>query len=77
MPVVLLDTEVAREIYGPAARYVERAEPAAIETALEAVLFDRDARARLLGAAPATLERYSWRECAQRTLQILLACAKS
>jgi glycosyltransferase involved in cell wall biosynthesis len=76
MPVVLLDTEVAREIYGPAAHYVARPEPEAIATALEAVLFDGAERARLLAAAPATLERYSWRECAQRTLQVLLACAR-
>jgi len=27
-------------------------------------------------AAP-TLERYSWRDCAHRTLQVLLACTRS
>ena len=77
VPAVLLDTEVAREIYGPAARYVERADPDLIASALEAALFDEAERTRLLGAAPATLGRYSWRECAQRTLQVLLSCARS
>lgn len=77
VPVVLLDTEVAREIYGPAARYVERADPTLIAGALDSVLYDPSERARLLAAAPATLERYSWRECAQRTLQVLLSCARS
>ena len=76
VPIVLLSTDVAREIYGPAATYVERAEPASIAEALERVLFDDTERARTLGAAPAQLERYSWRECAQRTLQVLLAAAR-
>jgi glycosyltransferase involved in cell wall biosynthesis len=77
VPVVLLDTEVAREIYGPAARYVERPDPATIADALEAVLFDQAERTRLLGAAAPTLERYSWRDCAHRTLQVLLSCARN
>jgi glycosyltransferase involved in cell wall biosynthesis len=77
VPVVLLDTEVAREIYGPAARYVERPEPALIADALESVMFDQAERGRLLGAAAPTLERYSWRECAHRTLQVLLSCARA
>jgi glycosyltransferase involved in cell wall biosynthesis len=75
VPIVVLDTEVAREIYGPAAVYVPSPEPALVEAALEAVIFDPAARARVLDAAPAVLERYSWQESAQRTLQALLAAA--
>ena len=75
VPVVLLDTEVSREIYGPAAGYVERPDPDLIATALERALFDDHERTRVLNAAAVQLERYSWRECAQRTLQVLLACA--
>jgi len=75
VPIVVLDTEVAREIYGPAAVYVPSPEPALVDGALEAVLFDATTRARILEAAPAVLERYSWRESAQRTLQVLLAAA--
>jgi alpha-1,3-rhamnosyl/mannosyltransferase len=74
MPIVVLDTAVAREIYGPAAIYVERPEAALIAAALEQALFDTAERARLADAAARHLERYSWHECAQRTLQVLLAC---
>jgi glycosyltransferase involved in cell wall biosynthesis len=76
IPIVVLDTDVAREIYGPAAAYVDRPEPALIEAALERALFDEGERMRLLEAAPPQLERYSWTECARRTLQVLLACAR-
>ena len=75
VPVVLLDSEVAREIYGPAALYVGRADAAVIAEGLERVLFDERQRASLLQAAALQLERYSWDECARRTLQVLLACA--
>ena len=77
IPIVLLATDVAREIFGPAATYVDRAEPALIADGLERVLFDEAERARVLAAAGAQLERYSWRESAHRTLQVLLACARS
>jgi len=75
VPPVVLDTDVAREIYGPSAAYVARPEPALIASALETVLTDRAERQRILDAAPRVLARYSWRECAHRTLQVLLACA--
>jgi glycosyltransferase involved in cell wall biosynthesis len=77
VPIVVLDTEVAREIYGPSAVYVSRPEPRLVEHALERVLFDDEERARLRDAARAMLPRYSWRECAQRTLQVLIASATS
>jgi glycosyltransferase involved in cell wall biosynthesis len=75
IPIVVLDTEVTREIYGPAARYVATPDAGSIAAALEAVLFDPDERARILSAASSVLGRYSWRESAQRTLQVLLASA--
>jgi glycosyltransferase involved in cell wall biosynthesis len=73
IPIVVLDTEIAREIYGPAAVYLERPDPALIASALEQVLNDGSERARLIEAGRLQVERYSWRECAQRTLQVLLA----
>lgn len=76
LPIVVLDTTVAREIYGPAAMYVPRAEPDAIANALERALFDPAERSRVLAASHDVLARYSWEECARRTLQILLACAR-
>jgi glycosyltransferase involved in cell wall biosynthesis len=77
VPIVVLDTEVAREISGPAAVSVERPDPLLVERALERVLFDDGERERLRDAARSVLERYSWRECAQRTLQVLLSCARN
>jgi len=74
-PIVLLDTEVAREIYGVAAEYVARPEPTLVAASLERVLTDNAVRSRLLDAGVAQLQRYSWRECARRTLQVLLASA--
>jgi glycosyltransferase involved in cell wall biosynthesis len=67
---------VAREIYGAAALFVARPDPALIAAALERLLGDAGERTRLLSAAGAQLQRYSWRECAQRTLQVLLASAR-
>jgi glycosyltransferase involved in cell wall biosynthesis len=76
IPVVVLDTEIAREIYGPAAEYVARPDPGLIAAALERLLVSDEERARLIEAGAAQVERYSWDECARRTLQVLLACAR-
>lgn len=75
VPPVVLDTEVAREIYGPSAEYVREPTPELIAAGLETVVSDQGARERILDASAGVLRRYSWRECAQRTLQVLLACA--
>jgi glycosyltransferase involved in cell wall biosynthesis len=71
VPIIVLDTEVSREVYGPAALYLPKPDPVLIESALERVLFDTDERARLLAAAPAVHRRYSWDATARRTLQAL------
>jgi glycosyltransferase involved in cell wall biosynthesis len=76
IPVVVLDTDVSREIYGPAAEYVAQPEPGLIAAALERLLVDGEERSRLIEAGAAQVGRYSWDECARRTLQVLLACAK-
>jgi glycosyltransferase involved in cell wall biosynthesis len=75
IPVLLLDTPVAREICGDAALYVKRADPALIEQALESLLFNNAERERILGAASALLPRYSWTACARRVLHILVEAA--
>jgi glycosyltransferase involved in cell wall biosynthesis len=75
IPVLLLDTPVAREICGDAALYVKRADPALIEQALESLLFNNAERERILGAASSLLPRYSWTECARRVLHILVEAA--
>jgi glycosyltransferase involved in cell wall biosynthesis len=73
IPIVVLDTEISREIYGAAAEFVQRPDPALIATALERVLTSDAERARLIDAGTQQVERYSWSECAHRTLQILLS----
>ena len=73
VPVVVLDTPIAREIYGPAAVYLERPDPGLIADALTRLVEPSGERARLIDAGMQQVQRYSWRECAQRTLQLLLA----
>jgi glycosyltransferase involved in cell wall biosynthesis len=72
IPIVVLDTPVAREIYGPAARYVAAPNPRLIEPALEEVLYDPSVRARVLDAAPAVVAKYSWQACARGVLDVLV-----
>ena len=77
IPIVVLDTAVAREIYGPAAIYVERPEPSLVADAIARALLDEQERRRMLDAARHVLARYSWAECARRTLQVILASGAS
>ena len=72
LPVLLLDTPVAREVCDDAARYVARPDPALIEDSLRALLFDAGERERILAAAPRVLARYSWADCAKRVLRVLV-----
>lgn len=70
---IVLDTPVAREIYGDAARYVARG--AALDASLAAALVDLvgdgEARAAVLRHAPAVLSRYDWSRTAAETLAAL------
>ena len=71
VPPVVLDTAVAREVYGGAAAYVAAPDPGLVAEALTAMLTDRDQRERLLGAAPAVLARYHWADAAAATLRAI------
>jgi glycosyltransferase involved in cell wall biosynthesis len=71
VPVVVTDTPVAREVYGPSACYVRAGEVDDAAAAIDRLLTDEAERARLLAAAPAILARYRWEETADRTLQAL------
>ena len=71
VPSVLFDTEVAREVCGDAALYVRVGDAAGITSALDSLLFDEATRARVLGAGPAVLARYSWTRAAAETLAAL------
>jgi glycosyltransferase involved in cell wall biosynthesis len=77
IPIVVLDTAVAREVYGPAALYVSAPDPMRVEEALELALFDEDVRTTVLREARSIVARYSWGECARRVLHALLDAADS
>ena len=76
IPVLLLDTAVAREVFGHAAMYVKRPDPLLIEQALDTLLFDSAERTRLLAEGERLLNRYSWTECARRILRTLVEAAR-
>lgn len=76
VPIVALDTPVAREVFENAAVYVAEPRPELIEQALDRVLFDAGERDRTLGAAQPLLERYSWSNCSRRVLSALLAAGE-
>ena len=68
VPVVMLDTPVARETCGEAALYVSPGDLQGLAGALRSLMFDADVRSRLLARAPEILARYSWDTAAQETL---------
>jgi glycosyltransferase involved in cell wall biosynthesis len=69
VPIVVLDTAVAREVYGEAAWYVPpETDVVSAAEAIRTLLEDRDSRARFLSHAPAVLARYSWDTAADATL---------
>jgi len=69
VPIVVLDTPVAREVYGDAAWYVPRETDVRVATqAILTLIDDAASRERILAAAPAVLARYSWDTAADATL---------
>ena len=72
VPPVVLDTPVAREVYGAAARYVGDLTPDAIAGALIDLLTRREARDALLQHRDTVLAHYSWPRAAEATLHALL-----
>jgi glycosyltransferase involved in cell wall biosynthesis len=75
IPVVLLDTPVAREVFGAAARYVPAGDIPAAAAALAELLGSPDAREAVMREAPAVLARYSWPDAARRTMAALESAA--
>ena len=69
VPIVVLDTTIAHEVYGDAAWYVPQDAPAAAAAdAIRRLLTDPERAAQLLTRAPAILQRFSWDEAAAQTL---------
>jgi glycosyltransferase involved in cell wall biosynthesis len=76
IPIVVLDTVVAREVYGRAALYVSAPDPGRVEEALELALFDEKVRATALREAQPVVARYSWSDTARRVLRALVDAAR-
>jgi glycosyltransferase involved in cell wall biosynthesis len=68
VPVVAVDTAVAREVYGDAAVFVRAGDIAATAAALTRLLTSPQAAAEQLARAPGVLARYSWDDAAGKTL---------
>ncbi len=72
IPPVLLDTPIAREICGPAARYIPASNTgAALVDALVDCLSHEASRRAILQHAPGVLARYSWAHTAAATLDAI------
>lgn len=71
VPIVLLDTPVAREVYGDAALYVPAADLAATADALTRLLLDPALRDAQMERAQRVLARYCWPEAARLTLDVI------
>ncbi|MBI4476472.1 MAG: glycosyltransferase family 4 protein [Acidobacteria bacterium] len=72
VPIVVLDTPIARELYGDAAAYVRPGDIAGTAVALTSMLEDSDQRRRLLDRARSIVAGFSWAEAARRTLEELV-----
>jgi glycosyltransferase involved in cell wall biosynthesis len=75
LPTVVLDTAVAREVYGNGARYVPEGDATAVADALVALIRDPIVRAQQVGAADRVVAGYRWEDTARRTWDALLAAA--
>ncbi len=71
VPPVVLDTAVAREVYGDAAVFVSRGDVSGTATALRRLLVDPSSATPILTSGRAVLGRYSWDAAADRTLEHL------
>jgi glycosyltransferase involved in cell wall biosynthesis len=75
VPVVVLDTPVAHEVYGDAARYVQANDIEGTAAALRSILLSPSSADGQMAQAPAVLARYSWDRAATETLTALEALA--
>jgi glycosyltransferase involved in cell wall biosynthesis len=71
VPIVVLDTPIAREVYGDAAEFVGVGDIDGTASAIARFLESRSAARDQLLRAPAVLARYSWERAADDTLHHL------
>jgi glycosyltransferase involved in cell wall biosynthesis len=77
LPTVVLDTPVAREVYGQGARYVPAGDATAVADALVELLRDPIARAAQIAAADQVVARYRWEDTARQTWEALVTAAEA
>jgi glycosyltransferase involved in cell wall biosynthesis len=73
LPTVVLDTAVAREVYGPGAWYVPAGDAGAVAAALVSLLRDPTQRASQAAAGIDVAARYRWQDAARATWDALVA----
>ena len=71
VPIVVLDTPVAREVYGEAAQYVTVGDVRGTADILTRLLRDPRSAEPLMQHAPEVLARCSWESCASATLEAI------
>jgi glycosyltransferase involved in cell wall biosynthesis len=76
VPSVMVDTPVAREVYGDAAVYVAAGDIAGTAAALSRLLADAGERAALVERAAVLWQRHDWGRAADDTLQVLREAAR-
>jgi glycosyltransferase involved in cell wall biosynthesis len=78
VPPIVLDTPVASEVYGPAARYVSSETPIGdrLGEAIAHLLTSTTARADVLRHAATVLARYRWDKTAAETFAVLQEAAR-
>jgi glycosyltransferase involved in cell wall biosynthesis len=77
VPAVVLDTPVAREVYGSAAAYVARPTEDIVAETVVRVLESDETRSTLLQEASGVLARYRWSDAAAATLEAIEEAAAS
>jgi glycosyltransferase involved in cell wall biosynthesis len=76
VPVVALDTEVGREIYGDAVSFVARGDIEGTADRLTRLLRSPEDAAPQLAHVPRLLARYSWDTAAEQTLSVIETIAR-
>ena len=76
IPTVVLDTAVAREVYGAGACYVPAGNANAVATAIVELLRDPARRGNQITAGDATVGRYRWHDAAAATWDALVTAGE-
>jgi glycosyltransferase involved in cell wall biosynthesis len=77
IPTVVLDTAVAREVYGSGACYVPAGDAEAVAAAIVGLIRDPARRASQIAAGDAAIARYRWEDAAAATWEALMAAGES